>query len=176
VAIGEIGLDYHYDLAPRPVQQAVFAAQLSLAVSRGLPVIIHTREAPDDTMALLREAGPAVRGVVHCFSGTPDEARSALDRGMFISLAGILTFRNAEALRQVATFVPADRLLVETDAPFLAPVPHRGRRNEPAWIVHTIAALAAARGVEVAPLAAQIARNVDALFVARVDTPAKPMV
>jgi TatD DNase family protein len=145
-AIGEIGLDYHYDFAPRSVQRDVFAAQLSLAVETGKPVIIHTREATEDTMALLREAGQArVRGVMHCFSGTVDDARQALDIGFFISLAGILTFPKAPELREVASLVPIDRLLVETDAPFLAPVPYRGKRNEPAWVVHTAAALAAAR-------------------------------
>ena len=135
VAIGEIGLDYHYDFAPRDVQRAVFAAQIDArGRSRGLPVVIHTREATDDTIAVLRKAGPARPGVMHCFSGTLDEARQALDLGFYISLSGIVTFPKAESLREVARFVPDDRLLVETDAPFLAPVPHRGKRNEPAWV------------------------------------------
>lgn len=162
VAVGEIGLDYHYDHAPRPVQQAVFAAQAALAVERGLPVVIHTREAADDTFAIL--AGTAgVRGVMHCFSGTPDEARRALDLGFYISLSGILTFPRAANLRELAVLVPEDRLLVETDAPYLAPVPHRGKRNEPAWVAETFAALAAVRGTEPERLAGQIRRNFDAL-------------
>ena len=163
VALGEIGLDYHYDFAPRDVQREVFAAQLDAAVSAGLPVVIHTREASDDTFALLRHAGPGLRSVMHCFTGTLDEARQALDLGALISLAGILTFPKAESLRDVARFVPEDRLLVETDAPFLAPVPHRGKRNEPAWVAETLAALAAARGTGVEAMAAAT-KNTSGIF------------
>jgi TatD DNase family protein len=159
VAIGEIGLDYHYDLAPRDVQREVFAGQVACAVRRDRPVIIHTREAFDDTVAILREAGPAVRGVMHCFTGTMDEARRALDLGFFLSLSGILTFPKAGSLRDVAAYTPLDRVLIETDAPFLAPVPHRGRRNEPAWIVRTLEALAAIRGVTPERLAVAVAEN-----------------
>jgi TatD DNase family protein len=172
VAVGEIGLDYHYDFAPRTVQRDVFAAQAGLAVSLGRPVIIHTREAFDDTLAVLREAGAAPGGVMHCFTGTVAEARRALDLGMFISLAGILTFPKGGELREVARAVPRERLLVETDAPFLAPVPHRGRRNEPAFVTHTIAAVAAVWGVDAAEAGARLRANFDAF----VDTPAKPMV
>jgi TatD DNase family protein len=160
VAIGEIGLDYHYDFSPRDVQRAVFAAQVALAVETSRPVVIHTREATEDTVAVLREAGQGrVRGVMHCFSGTVDEARQALDFGFFISLAGILTFPKAESLRDVGRFVPVDRVLVETDAPFLAPVPYRGKRNEPAWVAETIVRLAAVRGMPVEMLGAQVSEN-----------------
>ena len=160
VAVGEIGLDYHYDFSPRDVQRDVFAAQIALAVELDKPVVIHTREATDDTLAVLRDAGGgAVRAVMHCFSGSIDEARRALEMGFYISLAGILTFPKAGALRDVAAFVPEDRLLIETDAPFLAPIPHRGKRNEPAWVVETFAALAAARQVARETLAARLADN-----------------
>jgi TatD DNase family protein len=164
VAIGEIGLDYHYDAAPRDVQRAVCAAQLELAVERGLPVVIHTREASDDTFALLRAAGPTLRGVLHCFSGTAAEAAQGLALGFYLSFSGIVTFRKADALRAVAASAPAERLLVETDAPYLAPVPHRGRRNEPAWVLETLRALARVRGTAEADLAAQVARNLEQLL------------
>jgi TatD DNase family protein len=162
-AIGEIGLDYHYDFAPRARQREVFAAQVALAGALGRPIVIHTREAAEDTIAVLREASPPVAGVMHCFTGTIDEARLALDLGLHISIAGILTFPRADALRAVAAFVPADRLLVETDAPFLAPVPHRGRRNEPAWVALTLARLAAVRGEPVDRIAAAVHANFRAL-------------
>jgi TatD DNase family protein len=158
-AIGEIGLDYHYDFSPRDVQQSVFRTQLGLAVELGLPVIIHTREATDDTFAVLREAGPSLRGVFHCFTGDAAMAREALDMGFYVSLAGIVTFPRAEALREVATLVPADRLLIETDAPYLAPVPLRGKRNEPAFVGHVAQTIAALRGVPAGDLGAQVARN-----------------
>ena len=164
VALGEIGLDYHYDFAPRDVQREVFAAQLDAAVTAGLPVVIHTREASDDTFALLRNAGPGLRSVMHCFTGTRDEARQALELGAVISLAGILTFPKAESLRDVARFVPEDRLLVETDAPFLAPVPHRGKRNEPAWVAETLAALAAARGTSIEAMSAAVKKTSGMFF------------
>jgi TatD DNase family protein len=172
-AIGEIGLDYHYDFAPRAVQQEVFAAQVAVAIDLGKPVIIHTREATDDTYAVLRDAGHGrVRGVMHCFSGTVDEARRAIDAGFMLSLAGILTFPKAGMLREVARFVPLDRVLVETDAPFLAPVPNRGKRNEPAWVVHTAAALAEARGDAPSAVYSALEEN----FRRFVDTLPKPMV
>lgn len=159
VAVGEIGLDYHYDFAPKATQREVFAAQVALAVERGLPVIIHTREAFDDTIAVLREASPAVRGVIHCFSGTRAEARLALDLGFYISMSGIVTFPKATELREVAAFVPDDRLLVETDAPYLAPIPYRGKRNEPAWVTETVKVVAATRGVTPDVLRATVAAN-----------------
>lgn len=158
VAVGEIGLDYHYDFSPKAAQQEVFAAQARLAQARSLPVVIHMREATDDTLAILRDCG-GVRGVLHCFSGTMDEARRALDLGLYISLSGIVTFPKAGSLRDVAAFVPEDRILVETDSPYLSPVPHRGTRNEPARVMDTLAAAAAARGVTAEAMDAIVTRN-----------------
>jgi TatD DNase family protein len=164
-AIGEIGLDYHYDFSPREVQHEVFAAQVAHARERDLPVVIHTREATDDTFAILREAGGGdVRGVFHCFTGDAAMARAALDLGFHVSFAGIVTFPKAGDLRAIAGWVPEDRFLIETDAPYLAPVPHRGKRNEPAHVVRVAEALAAARGVTAAALAAQALANFSALF------------
>jgi len=165
VAIGEIGLDYHYDFSPRPIQQAVFRQQLTLALELALPVVIHTREATEDTFAILREAGP-VRGVFHCFTGDLAMAQAALEIGFYISLAGIVTFPRAESLREVAAFVPADKLLIETDSPYLAPVPYRGKRNEPAYVGRVAETIAALRGVTAAELRARTAQNFDALFLA----------
>ena len=165
-AIGEIGLDYHYDFSPRDVQLAVFRAQLALAQAHGLPVVIHTREAEADTLALIAEAqaGGPLAGVFHCFTGDPAMASRALATGFYLSFAGILTFPRAVELREAVRIVPLDRLLVETDAPYLAPVPHRGKRNEPAWVAATLAAVAAARDVSVAALAATVRDNYDRLF------------
>lgn len=160
--IGEIGLDYHYDFAPRPVQQAVFAAQLELARELDLPVIIHTREATDDTFAILRDAG--VRGVFHCFTGDADMARRALDIDFLVSFAGILTFPKADALREAARIVPTDRLLIETDSPYLAPVPHRGQRNEPAFVARVLETLAGVRGEVIETLESAIDHNFARLF------------
>jgi TatD DNase family protein len=163
--IGEIGLDYHYDFSPRPVQQEVFAAQIALAVELGRPVIIHTREATDDTFTLLKDAGQgAVRGVFHCFTGDVEMARRALDIGFHVSFAGILTFPKAQALRDAARIVPDDRLLVETDSPYLAPVPHRGKRNEPAFVSRVLAVLAEVRGADAAALEVAVDRNFASLF------------
>lgn len=159
VAVGEIGLDYHYDFAPPPVQREVFSAQVELARARNRPVVIHTREAWTDTVNVLREAGDGVRGVMHCFTGTLAEAREALDLGFFLSFSGIVTFPRADALRAVAAFAPADRVLIETDAPYLAPVPHRGKRNEPAWVADTLAVVAGVRGMSPEDLAAVVRRN-----------------
>lgn len=146
-AVGEIGLDYHYDFSPRDVQRAVFVEQLATARTLTLPVVIHTREADEDTFDVLRTEGQGVRGVFHCFTGGVERARRALDLGFHLSLAGILTFPKATELKEVAAFVPADRLLIETDSPFLAPVPHRGKRNEPAWVAHVVDTLASIRRV-----------------------------
>jgi TatD DNase family protein len=129
-AVGEIGLDYHYDHAPRDVQRKVFAEQIQLAQQRGLPIVIHTREAEEDTFAILTQAGP-VPGVFHCFTGDVPMARRALDAGFHVSLSGIVTFPRATELKAVAAFVPGDRLLVETDSPYLAPVPHREPATSP---------------------------------------------
>lgn len=165
VLVGEIGLDYHYEFAPKEVQREVFAAQVSVAVDLGRPVAIHTREASDDTFAVLREAGGGrVRGVMHCFSHSEADLRRALDLGFFISIAGIVTFPKSGPLRDVAALVPLDRLLVETDAPFLAPVPHRGHRNEPAWVVETLRCLASLRGVSTDTLGAQVTTNFASLI------------
>jgi len=163
-AVGEIGLDYHYDFSPRAVQHEVFRAQLALALERDLPVIIHTREATDDTFQLLEEAGRGLRGIFHCFTGDDRMARRASDIDFHVSFAGILTFPRAEEIRAAAAIVPLNRVLVETDSPYLAPVPHRGRRNEPAFVAEVVARLAALRGMPPAELAAQVARNFDALF------------
>ncbi len=163
VAIGEIGLDYHYDFSPRDVQQRVFEAQVALARELSLPVIIHTREATDDTFAILR-AAPGVRGVFHCFTGDPAMARAALDIGFYISIAGIVSFPKAVELKEVGKLVPDDRLLVETDAPYLAPVPHRGKRNEPAFVARVVEVLAGLRSVAAADLARQTMRNFEAFL------------
>jgi TatD DNase family protein len=165
-AIAEIGLDYHYDLSPRDVQQAVFRAQLALAQARGLPVALHTREAEDDTLRLLAEArarGP-LEGVFHCFTGDAATAARALATGFSLSFAGILTFPRAVELREAVRSVPLDRLLVETDAPYLAPVPHRGRRNEPAWVAGTIEAVARERGQTVDEVRRATAGNYARMF------------
>ncbi len=144
VAFGEIGLDYHYDFSPREVQQEVFVRQLELASLTRLPIIIHTREAWDDTFALLEKHWKG-EGIMHCFTGGPREAERSLELGFHLSFGGVLTFPKSEELRQAAKLVPDDRLLVETDAPYLAPVPHRGKRNEPAFVAETVRALAAVR-------------------------------
>jgi TatD DNase family protein len=162
-AIGEIGLDYHYDFSPRDVQQDVFRAQLALAQERALPVIIHTREATDDTFQILEEA-TGVRGVFHCFTGDRAMAQAALDLGFYVSLAGIVTFPKAGELRDVAKLIPDDRLLVETDSPYLAPVPHRGKRNEPGLVVRVIEAIAELRSIDPGDLARQTLRNFEAFL------------
>lgn len=161
--IGEIGLDYHYDYAPREVQREIFAAQLLLAKWLDRPVIIHTREATDDTFELLAQAGD-LRGVFHCFTGDAAMARRALDVGFCVSFSGIVTFPRAEGIREAARVVPQDRLLVETDSPYLAPVPFRGKRNEPAHVVKVIEAVAAIRGETPAEVAERTSRNFSGLF------------
>jgi TatD DNase family protein len=152
IAWGEIGLDYHYDNSPREVQREVFAQQLRLARELSLPVIIHTREADDDTVATLKAewGGGHLGGIMHCFSGGYEMAASVLELGFMISFAGNATFKNAGALRDVARRIPLERLLVETDCPFLTPIPFRGRRNEPARVVETARCLAELHGIEVA--------------------------
>ena len=164
-AVGEIGLDYHYDFAPREAQQAVFRAQIGLARELGLPIVIHTREAEDDTFAILAERDAAgVGGAFHCFTGDRGMARRALDIGFFISLAGIVTFPRALELQEVARLVPLDRLLIETDSPFLAPVPHRGSRNEPAHVVRVAEAIAELRGTTADAIGAAALDNFRRLF------------
>src|SRR5215218_6414148 len=166
VAVGEIGLDYHYDNSPRDVQREVFARQLRLARAEGLPVIIHSRDADEETLEILRAeyAGTERGGVMHCFGGGPALAEGALGLGFYISFAGNVTFKKAEPLREVARTVPPERLLVETDCPYLAPVPHRGRRNEPAHVAATARFLAELRGVSVEELGRATSENFSRLF------------
>ena len=164
-AVGEIGLDYHYDFSPRDLQHAVFRAQLQLARSRDLPIVIHTREAEDDTLRLLaEEGGLALRGVFHCFTGDSAAAARALATGFYLSIPGVVSFPKAESLRVALPHIPADRLLVETDSPYLAPIPHRGKRNEPAYVAKVVDHVAAARGVAPEVVAAETDRSFDALF------------
>ena len=148
IALGEIGLDYHYDFSPRDVQTTVFIQQMEIAASAKKPIVIHTREAWDDTTALLEQYWKPHRigGIMHCFSGGPNEARRALDLGFYLSFGGIVTFPKALEVQAAAQAAPPDRILVETDSPYLAPVPKRGKRNEPALIVHTAQKLADLRG------------------------------
>lgn len=164
-AIGEIGLDYHYDFAPRPVQIEVFRRQIALARELGRPVVIHTREADDDTYSAIHaEGGGEVAGVFHCFTGDAAAARRALDLGFHVSFSGIATFKRADDIREAAAVVPDDRLLVETDAPYLAPVPYRGRRNEPAWVARVVEVLATVRKQPAADVAAAASAAFGALF------------
>lgn len=166
VAVGEIGLDYHYDNSPRDVQREVFARQLRLARAEDLPVIIHSRDADDETLEILRAEYAATErgGVMHCFGGGPALAEGALALGFYISFAGNVTFKKAEPLREVARTVPPERLLVETDCPYLAPVPHRGRRNEPAFVVETARFLAELRDVSPEELGRETSENFSRLF------------
>lgn len=163
VGIGETGLDFHYDHSPRDVQEQVFRAHIAASRMSGLPLIVHAREADDEIAHILREEGVAA-GVLHCFSSGRALAEAALDLGFYISISGIVTFRNAEDLRAIVRDMPLDRLLVETDAPYLAPVPYRGKRNEPAYVAATAAAVAALKGVDPAELAAATTDNFFRLF------------
>ena len=164
VAVGECGLDYHYDRSPRTVQRDVFVRQVALATSKGLPLVVHTREAWDDTFSILEGEGVTDRSVFHCFSGGPAEARRALDAGGYLSFSGIVTFKGADEMRAAAAMCPSDRLLVETDAPYLAPVPHRGRPNEPAWVAVVGAAVAACRGVAASVVEDLTTANAERVF------------
>jgi TatD DNase family protein len=164
-AIGEIGLDYHYDFAPRHVQRQVFEAQIALALELDRAVIIHTREATDDTFEVLAPAAAdGLRGVFHCFTGDVAMARRALEIGFYISMSGIVSFPRAGTLRDVAAMVPADRLLIETDSPYLAPVPYRGKRNEPAFVARVAEVVAETRGSTAAEVAATATRNLATLL------------
>ncbi|MES1205747.1 MAG: TatD family hydrolase [Pseudomonadota bacterium] len=150
VGVGETGLDYHYDHSPRPDQQQAYRRFVALARAARRPVISHVRDAHQDAAAILRDEGAAdVGGVIHCFTGGVDDARAYLDLGHYLSFSGILTFKKADDIRAAAAFAPPDRLLVETDAPYLAPIPHRGQRNEPAYVARTLEALALLRGLSV---------------------------
>jgi len=164
VAIGECGLDYHYDNSPRDAQRQAFSEQLLLARETSRPVIVHTRDAEADTEAMIVEAGQAgVRGVLHCYTGSHELAGRAIESGWYVSFSGIVTFKNwrdDELLR----LVPDERILAESDSPYLAPVPNRGKRNEPVWVRHTVRKLATARGVPADRMAAMVARNARRLF------------
>jgi TatD DNase family protein len=164
VAVGECGLDYHYDHSPRSVQRDTFARQIELATRQGLTLIVHTREAWDDTIGILSEAGPPARTVIHCFTGGPKEARRCLDLGASLSFSGVVTFKNAAEVRDAAELCPLDRLLVETDAPFLSPVPHRGSPNEPSRVALVGATVAEVKGLTAMEVAARTTANALAAF------------
>jgi TatD DNase family protein len=158
IAIGEIGLDYHYDFSPRDVQRDVFVEQMAIARDAGKPIVIHTREAWGDTISLLRQHWTGT-GIMHCFSGGPEEARQALDLGFYLSFGGIVTFPKATLIQEAARIAPRDRILIETDAPYLAPVPKRGKRNEPAYVVETARKLAELRGESLEDIASTTSAN-----------------
>lgn len=166
VGIGETGLDFHYDQSPRDIQATLFRRHIAAARRTGLPLIVHARAADDEMIAILRDetAKGAFPGVLHCFSSGPALARAALEIGFYISFSGILTFKKADEVREVAAEVPLDRLLVETDAPYLAPVPHRGKDNEPSFVAHTAAKLAEMRGLGNQEIAALTTANFRRLF------------
>jgi len=173
VGIGETGLDFHYDHSPHDTQERVFRTHIAASRASGLPLIIHARAADDEVARILRGERPPP-GVMHCFSSGRALAEAALDLGFYISLSGIVTFKNAEELRAIVRDVPLERLLVETDAPYLAPVPFRGRRNEPAYIVQTATVVAALKGVEPAALARATSENFFRLFSKAVRPAAAP--
>jgi TatD DNase family protein len=162
VAVGECGLDYHYDHSPRSEQRQAFEAQIALASALDLTLVVHTRSAWDDTIDLLQSGGMPERVIIHCFTGGPTEARRCLDLGAYLSFSGIVTFKGAPEVREAAVLCPSERLLVETDAPFLAPVPYRGKTNRPAWVAVVGQAVAEARGddpVDLAESSSEAARN-----------------
>ncbi len=164
VAVGECGLDYHYDHSPRPLQRRAFAEQLAIAGDSNRPVVVHSRDAEDDSMAMIAEAGRAgIGGILHCFTGSHALARAGLDAGWYISFSGIVTFKKWDDL-ELLRLVPDDRLLVESDAPYLAPAPNRGKRNEPAWVARTVERLADVRGVPVEALGKQVVANAITCF------------
>ena len=165
VAIGETGLDFHYDHSPRDVQREMFERFVALAMETRLPIVVHNRESDREVAETLRERGGGrLEGVIHCFTSDAAAARTFLDLGFYLSFSGIVTFRNAEALRDIARWVPLDRLLIETDSPFLAPVPKRGRRNEPAYVRFVAETLAEVRGVAVDDIAGAVSDNARTLF------------
>ena len=166
IAWGEIGLDFHYDNSPRDVQIQVFGRQLRVARDAGLPVIIHTREAEDETVEIIKTEwdGSKLPGIMHCFSGTSQLARQAVELGFLISFSGIVTFKKAEDLRSIARDVPSDRLLIETDCPYLTPVPYRGKRNEPAYVIEVARCLAELRGADLEELGRITTANFGRVF------------
>jgi TatD DNase family protein len=165
VAVGEIGLDYHYDHSPRDVQRAVFARVIALARAVNKPIVVHTREAAEDTLAILTAEGAReVGGVIHCFSEDRPFAERALALGFYLSFSGIVTFKNTRAVQEVAAWAPLDRILVETDSPYLAPVPMRGKPCEPAYVAYTVARVAALRGMDATALAEATTSNAERLF------------
>lgn len=163
VSVGETGLDYHYNHSPKEIQEKVFRRHLELAASMSLPAVVHSREAKDDTIRILRESG-VKKGVLHCFSGDIRMAEAAMSMGLYISIAGPVTFKNAKRLREIVKAIPDDYLLIETDAPYLAPEPLRGKRNEPAYIVHTAGEVASLRGVSIEDIARITTLNARRLF------------
>lgn len=164
VGIGETGLDFYYNHSPRDPQLWSFRKHIEAAIAQDLPLIIHTREADQDTIDVLDEYEDRTKGVFHCFSGTMDLCKKALDRGFYISISGIVTFKKADSLKEVAAYVPLDRLLIETDAPYLAPVPHRGKRNEPAFVVHTAEVVAELKNISLPALEQSTTENFFTLF------------
>jgi TatD DNase family protein len=164
VAIGECGIDLHWDYAPADRQQDLFEMQIAFANSLGLPVVVHNREADREILEVLRRCRPEAGGVMHCYSSGADVLPGFLDAGMFISFAGNLTFKNAELIRRAARQVPLDRVVFETDSPYLAPMPHRGKANHPALVEHSYRFFAQLRGLEMEELQDQVRRNVEALF------------
>lgn len=161
LAMGEIGLDYHYDHSPREVQQVAFIEQMRIAADARMPIVIHTRQAWDDTFALIEKhwKPTGLGGIMHCFSGGPVEAQRSLDLGFHLSFSGIVTFPKSVDIQAAAYLCPEDRMLIETDAPFLAPAPHRGKRNEPAFVAHTAAKLAELRGVSLQDIVSATSAN-----------------
>ncbi len=164
VGIGETGLDHHYQHSPRDVQRAAYRRSIELGRATGLPIVSHVRDAHADAAALLREVASDLTGVIHCFTGGVGDARAYLDLGQYLSFSGILTFKNAGDVRAAAAFAPLDRILVETDAPYLAPIPHRGGRNEPAHLVETLKTLAAVRGISLEAADLATTENTRRLF------------
>ena len=164
IAIGECGLDYYYEHSPRDVQMRVFAEQITLAKQHDLTLVIHTRDAWEDTYAVLDAEGIPQNTIIHCFSGGPNEAQECLDRGAYLSFSGIVTFKTAHELREAALLCPLDKILIETDSPFLAPIPHRGRPNEPAHVGLVGTAIADLRGLDVAEFASITSANALAAF------------
>lgn len=164
VAVGEIGLDYYYDNAPRDLQQKIFRRQMEIAAAKKMPVEIHTRDAEEDTAKILKEFEGRVTGMLHCFTSSQFMADAALALGYHISISGVVTFKNADSLRETVKTVPLDRLHVETDSPFLAPVPHRGKKNYPGFMVHTAEKIAALKGITLETLSSQVKANAERLF------------